>query len=228
MNLAIIQARISSSRFPAKSLHKFNDQNTLVELVHKRISMSCEIHKIIFAVPNTDDETPLYDFLTDRGFEVFRGPKHDVLSRFYEANMQFGAKYVVRVTADDPFKDFEAADSILRTMKANNYDYGFNNGVNSGPLGSDIEVISQNLLNKTHHNASKNQREHVTTWIRENINFIKHFEFSYEANFSEILWTIDLEEDFERLRKLMQFVWKHPGSKISELIKLGVEYDCNQ
>ena len=82
--LAIVQARIGSTRFPSKVLKNINE-DTVIGLLFKRLSKSKKIDKIILATADNKDNDPLASYIIKEGYDVFRGQENDVLSRFYEA-----------------------------------------------------------------------------------------------------------------------------------------------
>jgi Spore coat polysaccharide biosynthesis protein F, CMP-KDO synthetase homolog len=82
--LAIVQARINSTRFPAKILKKINDV-PIIEILLHRLSNSKRIDKIILATSNNIENDILTDIVEKLGFHVFHGSEDDVLSRFYHA-----------------------------------------------------------------------------------------------------------------------------------------------
>ena len=102
--LAIIQARMNSTRLPGKVLKKVNDL-TLIEILLQRLSQSKLIDKIILATSKSDSNNILEKKVTKLGYEVFRGSEENVLERFYQAAKIQKAKTIVRITGDCPIID---------------------------------------------------------------------------------------------------------------------------
>src|SRR5262245_57031101 len=94
---AIIQARMSSSRFPGKMLAPVRGI-PLVEFVCRRVALAKHIESIVVATSDGPDDDPLAEAVERAGFRVFRGSLADVLGRFVGAVRSTGANIVVRVT----------------------------------------------------------------------------------------------------------------------------------
>ena len=91
--------KLSSEQAPPKKIKK--EKNKEVNLEKKKQ----EIEKVASKktpTPENKDNDPLADFIIKEGYDVFRGEENDVLSRFYEAALQFGASSIVRITGDCP------------------------------------------------------------------------------------------------------------------------------
>ena len=99
--IAIVQARMGSSRLPGKSLEKIGNWS-LIELVMKRVNQSSRIEETILATSNNPKDNVLANHVNQLGFQIARGSEKDVLSRFYDAAKPFQPTIVVRITGDCP------------------------------------------------------------------------------------------------------------------------------
>ena len=100
MNVAIIvPARIGSTRFPKKLLHKIKDKPVIVWTAD-RIKKEAPEFPLFFAV----DHESLADVLRRDGYDVIMtDPAHTCgTDRIAEANRRLQAQYVVNVQADEP------------------------------------------------------------------------------------------------------------------------------
>ena len=110
--VAIIQARMSSSRLPGKVLKKVQNK-TLIEILIYRLLLSKRIDKIIIAITlNTSDDI-LARHLDEKGYQYFRGNEQNVLDRYYKAAIQTNASTIVRITGDCPLIDPSVVDSTI-------------------------------------------------------------------------------------------------------------------
>ena len=79
--VAIVQARLDSTRLPGKVLKEIEGKPMLYHIVN-RLRRSNLITKIIVATSDEDSDNPINDFCMQNGIECFRGSKDDVLDRF--------------------------------------------------------------------------------------------------------------------------------------------------
>jgi spore coat polysaccharide biosynthesis protein SpsF (cytidylyltransferase family) len=166
--LAIVQARQGSSRLPGKSLARIGPgEESLLEAVIARLKLCREVHQIVIATTTNMEDDAIEAVATKLGVSVYRGSQDDVLARYFHAASLNSADVIVRITADDPFKDPLAIDEMIKVFEARKLDYLANNFDPSLPEGLDIEVISFKALQASFNQAGKAyEREHVTQWIR--------------------------------------------------------------
>ena len=175
--VAIIQARISSSRLPGKVLKKVQDR-TLIEILIHRLLLSKKIDKIIAAIPSSKSDDILARHLDEKGYQYFRGNEQNVLDRYYKAAIQTNASTIVRITGDCPLLDPSVVDSTIEKFFEKKVDYCSNNHPPTFPDGLDVEVFSFNALKEAHAKAvDPYDLEHVTPYIASNPNFKK---FNYK------------------------------------------------
>lgn len=168
--LALIQARLGSSRLPGKSqlplpLSAVGDYQTILGHVINRTQRAASVSKIIVATTTQPLDDPLAALAARLGVGVFRGDEQDVLGRFAGAVAQAGpTDTVVRLTADNPAIDPTFLDAAVAHHHAAQADYTYTSGL---PLGTNIEVISANALGQAHRAARQpDEREHVTPYLR--------------------------------------------------------------
>ena len=95
MNIvAIVQARLNSSRFPEKVLKKIYNQ-TIIQIINNKLKNSNQIDKVVFAIPKNSKEKKLYTHLMKINANIFRGNEKDVLDRYYKAAKENNAKIVL-------------------------------------------------------------------------------------------------------------------------------------
>ena len=167
MKLAIIQARMGSTRLPGKVLMNIG-KKPILHWVIERVKRAKLIDKVIVATSNKEKDGQIKKFCKKLDTECFRGSEEDVLARFYEASKAQKADIIVRITADCPFVDPLIIDKIIKIHLKNKNDYTANDTESSYPKGTDVEVFNFKSLEKAHCKAKKTyQREHVTPYLYE-------------------------------------------------------------
>ena len=170
MVLALIQARLGSSRLPGKSklplpLSALGDEHTILGHVVGRVRQAASVSEVMVATTTQPLDDPLAALAHRLGVGVFRGDEQDVLGRFAGALAQAGPfATVVRLTADNPAIDPAFLDAAVAHHLATGADYMHTTGL---PLGTNLEVISAAALRRAHHEATlPDEREHVTPYLR--------------------------------------------------------------
>ena len=196
--VAIIQARMGSTRLPGKVLLEIMGKPLLAHIVD-RISESKLVNSsIILATTTNPADHVLVDFANENHLECFVGSEEDVLDRFYQAAKRSGADIIVRITADDPFKDPKIMDEIIQIMLDGDFDYVSNTIKPTYPEGLDIEVFSFDSLEKAWKYGKKpSEREHVTPYIWNHPEIFKLHNVEHGIDLSSMRWTLDTNDDFE-------------------------------
>ena len=209
MNIAIIQARMGSSRFPNKTLKNIGGK-PLLELIIERIKYTKCIDEIIIATTNEPEDDRLAEWIVNNNLKLYRGSSDDVLDRFYQASQLVnGIETIIRVTADDPFKDPEIIDLVYDRYLLEKADYASNTIVPTYPEGLDIEIFSYKSLKEAWlHAKLPSEREHVTPYIWKNKEKFKIISIENEKDLSFHRWTIDYKEDFEFVEKIFNNLYK--------------------
>lgn len=201
--LAVVQARLSSNRFPSKVLQPLSSEHTVLSTLLKRLSKSEKISKIVVAVPNNSSNAPLAEYVSDIGFDFFLGDEFDVQSRFLELSNLYFPDWVVRITGDCPLIDPEVVDSVIALAMENASDYCSNIDPPTFPDGLDVEVFKPEALQRVRNvGPTAMDLEHVTWSLRESGSFDTS-NLAAARDMSHLRWTIDLPEDLERLRECL-------------------------
>jgi spore coat polysaccharide biosynthesis protein SpsF len=202
--VAIIQARTGSTRLPAKTLRILYDRPLLGHVI-ERVAASRLVGEIVVATSADAADDPIEDLASRMGIGIFRGSETDVLARYHGAASACGADVVVRVTADDPFKDPEIIDHAVSLLASGRFDYCSNTIIPTFPEGIDIEVFTFEALDKAHSEAVLNsEREHVTPYIWKHPERFSIHNFKNDEDLSGLRWTIDYQADFEFAQAVYQ------------------------
>ena len=171
---AIIQARMTSTRFPGKVLAELDGQPMLSYML-KRVLRSKSLAQVVVATTTNDTDAPIIDLCDNLGVRTYRGDEFDVLGRYAAASEMVDADILVRLTADCPLMDPLLIDHAVNLFQASEYDYLSNAIELTYPDGLDIEVFAKSALLKAHREATLPfHREHVTSFIWENL-LPKHY-----------------------------------------------------
>ena len=207
--VAIIQARLGSSRLPRKILLDIAGQSML-ERVVTRVKQANQIDQVVIATTTEQSDAPLVEYCEDRNWSYYRGSEHDVLSRYLEAAQHFSATRVVRITSDCPLIDPEVIDQLVYLSVASGnkpkFDYCCNfYPKRHFPRGLDCECITLEALERIGRLAtSPEYREHVTLYAYRNPDQFTIGSLECPSDHSGFRWTVDTAEDLELVRKIYQ------------------------
>lgn len=198
--VCIIQARRNSTRLPDKILLLLGRKNILTHVLERALAID-NVDEVILATTQNPADDALEEIALAAGASVYRGSEHDVLDRYYQAALKANATYVMRITSDCPLIDPHVCASLADKVYNENSDYG---GNGSFPHGLDCEVFTMAALGNAHKNAtSKEDREHVTLWMKRNPD-LKKTSISPDdgKDYSKYRLTVDYPEDYELLEKI--------------------------
>ncbi len=203
--LAIIQARMGSTRFPGKILKKINDKLVL-DYVIERLRLSKMLNDIILATTISERDNVIEQYAIKKNVTYFRGNEEDVLSRYYYAAKKYGGDIIVRITSDCPLIDPVIVDQVIKKHIELKVDYTSNSTESTYPKGLDVEVFNYPVLEEAFKNATqKYEKEHVTPYILEHPQRFKLLNIEAEGKFRrpDIRITLDTKEDFELISKII-------------------------
>ena len=204
MTTAIIQARLGSTRLPGKVLKDLNGKPLIFHVIN-RLKFCKQIDSIVLATTTNPIDDKLVEWCKDNDIPCFRGDESNVLKRYYDAATKFKADIIVRVTADDPFKDPKVIDSVINMLKNESLDFAFNNCPPSFPEGLDTEVFTYDAIKKAFEAKTTDfEKEHVTQYFYHNPEKFNLKNFSYKEDISNIRLTVDTDQDFELAEKIYE------------------------
>lgn len=200
--VAIIQARMGSTRLPGKVLKEIEGQTMLVRVV-ERVRRAKLIDELLVATTDQAADDAIVDECRRHSVKVSRGDQNDVLDRYFRAAQLAKADAVVRITSDCPLIDPQVADKTVEAFSGTKPDYASNTLQRTYPRGLDTEVFSFSALSRAWQEArQKYEREHVTPYIYEHPEKFKLLPVTCEADFSSHRWTVDTAEDLEFVRAI--------------------------
>jgi spore coat polysaccharide biosynthesis protein SpsF len=203
--VAIVQARMGSSRLPGKVLMDLAGEPMLARCVN-RIGRSSALDRVVVATSDLRADDPIRELCAARGWDCFSGSESDVLDRYYHAAKEYKADAIVRITSDCPLIEPEVADQIIETFleRFPAIDYASNTVANrTFPRGLDVEVFSFAALERAWtEDTNPGWREHVTPYIYRSPHLFKSLNVTWPTDYSRLRWTVDTAEDLEFVRRI--------------------------
>jgi glutamate-1-semialdehyde aminotransferase/spore coat polysaccharide biosynthesis protein SpsF (cytidylyltransferase family)/predicted dehydrogenase len=198
--VAIIQARMGSSRLPGKSLAPIEGRPMLWHVI-ERVKQARLVDRIVVATSVSPADDAIEKMCREKSVSCYRGSEHDVLDRFYSAARAEKAAQVVRITADCPLIDPEVIDRVVLRFQRGDLDYASNAMVRSYPDGLDTEIFSFSALERAWHGATQtSEREHVTPYLRSDKFRTANVENDSATLYQHYRWTVDEPRDLEFIR----------------------------
>lgn len=214
--VAIVQARMASTRLPGKVLLPVLGKPIIVHELD-RIRPSKLLNELWLATSDQSSDDPLAEAVAQRGYRVFRGSENDVLERFYILARQTKADLIVRLTGDCPLHDPAIIDYLISSFcnaKSMSH-YGSNVWPPTFPHGLDAEIFTFSALQQAAQTCTDpSEREHVTPGIHGQFRKEKPriLNITAPADFSSLRWTLDYPEDYEAIRTVFERLYPtNPG-----------------
>ncbi len=198
--VAVIQARLGSTRLPGKVLADLAGRSLLAHVVERARAAAAPERVLVATSTRPEDEAVAAEALRC-GAQVFRGSELDVLERFAGAAAAADAAHVVRLTADCPLLDPALLDEVVRAHLAQGADYT-SNGLQPGyPRGLDVEVCTRAALEQAAAEAAApHERAHVTAFIYARPERFRLHSVRCDGDHSALRWTVDTPEDLAFVR----------------------------
>lgn len=195
--LAILQARMTSSRLPGKVMQPILGKPMIGRQI-ERLRRSGLVNELVVATSTDPTDDVIVDYCGDISCAIHRGPLADVLGRYAQALESFGpADHVVRLTADCPLADWRIIDACIALHLERGADYTSNTVERTYEKGLDVEVFRAELLPHLAVTASDPyDREHVTPFFYRNPDLFEIAQLVQGPGRPEVRWTVDTPEDF--------------------------------
>jgi spore coat polysaccharide biosynthesis protein SpsF len=200
--VAIIQARMGSTRLPGKVLMDLAGETVLARVVN-RLRLCKRIDEILVATTDMPADDAIVAECRKIKAQVARGDQNDVLDRYYRAAQLTKAEIIVRITSDCPLIDPVITGKTIAAFLESRPDYASNALERTYPRGLDTEVFSFDVLARAWSEARKSyEREHVTPYIYERPEIFKILSVKGDDDLSTHRWTVDTPEDLELVRAI--------------------------
>jgi spore coat polysaccharide biosynthesis protein SpsF len=200
--VAIVQARMGSTRLPGKVLKDLEGETVLTRVV-QRVRRARLIDEVLIATTNEPADNAIVEECERCFVPVFRGDESDVLDRYYRAALACRAAVIVRITSDCPLIDPDITDKTIAAFLDARPDYASNALVRTYPRGLDTEVMTLEALERAWRDAGEPyQRAHVTPYIYQHPDAFTVLPVTGDADYSGHRWTLDTPEDLAFIRAI--------------------------
>jgi spore coat polysaccharide biosynthesis protein SpsF len=221
--VAIVQARMGSTRFPGKVLRPIAGKPLLWHVVH-RLRRAASLDGIVIATSTNPRDDAIRNFCRDERIDCVRGPEDDVLARFALAAERSNADVIVRVSSDAPLLDGPFIDHLVEALIAQDGDYVL---MEPGALCAHegVDPFSRRALDKLVREAPDDRvaREHVSGYFKLHPDFVR---IVHAAPFSKLArksarLTIDTPDDLAFIETLHERLNVKAGeAALSDLLLL--------
>lgn len=200
--VALIQARMSSSRLPGKVLAPIGGKPAILFMVD-RVRRARRLDEIVVVTSVDPSDDSLAATLAEAGIACFRDALDDVLARYAAAAHVHDADIVVRLTGDCPLADPAIVDSVVQALLDGDCDYASNIDPPSFADGLDVECFTRAALVRADREAVEAaEREHVTLWMRTEAAGLRRRSVTALVDSSHLRLTVDYADDLALVRAL--------------------------
>lgn len=212
--VAVIQARMGSTRLPGKVMLPLDGEHVLTHDV-RRTDAAETVDEVVVATSTETADDIVGRYASRAGATVFRGSESNVLDRMFRAATQADADAVVRITADCPLIDPDVIDEVVGRLAETDADYATNILERTFPRGLDVEAFTFESFERVHEASSESHhREHVTPYYREREDLFTHasvtsndvFDSPRMQDRTDLRLTLDEADDYELLRRIYEGV----------------------
>lgn len=205
--IAIIQARMESTRLPGKVLIDLCGKSVLEHIV-TRARKSKYINEVVVATSTNNADDAIEEFTKANNIQYYRGSQENVLERFYKCAKQYNPDIIVRLTGDNTLIDYQIIDEgIEYFIEKKNSDYiYYREGL---PVGVAVEIFRFSALERAFMEADDSEcLEHVTPYIYRNPEKFNSERVKVKGeDYSSLRWTLDTESDFELVSEIYNAVY---------------------
>lgn len=198
--VAIVQARMGSTRLPGKVLMDLGGKPVLARVLERTAAIP-GVDMVVVATSTEPRDEPILALAQSAGVAAIAGSEADVLDRYFQAARAYDAEVVIRITADCPLLDPEVSGAVLRRFLRGDVDYASNIKPWTFPDGLDTEVLSRAALERAWREATLPvEREHVTPYIHERPDSFRLAHVAAAIPLTSQRWTLDEPRDLEMIR----------------------------
>lgn len=222
--IAIIQARMSSSRLPGKVMKKLAGR-PLIWHIYQRAKKCIHVDKVIIATSTEQSDDELVEYCKKNNLNVFRGSLNNVMDRFIQILNKENYKYFVRITGDCPLIHPNLIDNQIKAL--DKYDGDIAWAPTFGSLFEGQGVLSTRLI-QTINKKSNDPKdlEHVgSNYIINHPNEFRivNFKIPKRMIFNNFRLTVDEEEDYKLMQIIYDRLWRGDIIELRDVLKLLLE-----
>lgn len=219
--IAIIQARMQSTRLPSKVLlpMPLTSESSILEQIVNQLRKSKFQPKVVVATSKNNADDPIESLCLSNNIEVYRGDEKDVHSRFFKILHNSDYRTAIRVTGDNPIIDVECLDNVIENHIKTHSDYSYTQDL---PMGMNFEVFDVMAFHRmSSQDLSVEDKEHVTLRFKSDVTFTKNLikvDFGIQQ---KLRLTVDYPSDYLLLSTLFDLSRQYdiePGIKLIEFV----------
>jgi spore coat polysaccharide biosynthesis protein SpsF (cytidylyltransferase family) len=210
--VALIQARMGSSRLPGKVLAEIEGRPMLLHIVDRLLAANGP-DLVGVATSDQESDSPIRALAEEHDIPVFAGSEDDVVDRFLRAARHFDAEAVVRVTGDSPFVDPEVVDRLVSAYRTRGEMVACvsNHDPPSYPLGLDAEIYPTATFDRLWNDITDPfWRDWFAIYMRKRPAKFPILNVGYREDLSHIRLTVDYPADLRLARELYRRLFR-PG-----------------
>jgi spore coat polysaccharide biosynthesis protein SpsF len=202
--IAVLQARMSSSRLPGKVMKEINGSPMIYWQI-QRILKSKKLDSLVVVTSSDPSDDVLVEFLESHSIEFLRGPLDDVLARFTQVARNYEYDAIVRLTGDCPLVMPDLIDVMVDKFYEIDVDYLSNTIEPTFPDGLDVEIVKKGVLEHLCTlDLVRKEIEHVTFGVYSRPERFKLYNFINTSNLSAERWTVDYADDLDFVRTIFK------------------------
>jgi spore coat polysaccharide biosynthesis protein SpsF len=225
--VAIVQARMKSTRLPGKVIEPIRGEPMLTWVV-ERARLAKMLDEVVVATTTDASDDAIVDYCRSRKYPVYRGDPKDVLDRYWNAAEAFSADIIVRLTADCPLIDPDLIDETVRVLLNDDKRVDFVATrlpwERTYPIGLDVEACKREVLSVAWNEADETyQREHVMPFLYEHPERFSIVLLNAEENYGDLRWTVDTKEDLEFVREVARRVNNRSTFRWRDILRMVTE-----
>jgi spore coat polysaccharide biosynthesis protein SpsF len=195
-HIAIVLARLDSSRLPRKALRQVHG-TPLVGYALERAKQIRSLAQVVLATTERSIDDPLAAYAQSAGVAVFRGATDNVAQRCVDCATLHGADFFVRLNADSPFPDPALIEAGLQAVDANpRLDLVTNLIGRTFPYGVSVEIVRVATLARVLPTLTPGEAEHVTRRFYDHEgDFVLHRMYAPDPALKQARMVVDTEGD---------------------------------
>jgi len=208
--IAIIQARMSSKRFPGKALHKVNKKPLLQYIIERLKNIEFLKDSIIVATSKQAADNPIEFFCNKNNVKCYRGQLNNVAGRFFTLLEQYQCDAFIRISGDSPLIDHHLIEKGIKIFISEKYDIVTNILVRTFPKGQSVEIFDSNVF-KINYKKIKapDDLEHVSKYFYRNKRKYNLYNFTSGHNYQNVQLSVDTQQDMNTFKKIIKMMDLH-------------------
>ncbi len=229
--VAIVQARMGSSRLPNKVLLPVLGQPVLA-LMLARVHAARELDEVVVATTSLAEDEPIRELARQVGLRCVSGDPLDLLDRHLLAAQVTQADAIVKIPSDCPLIDPRVIDEVVRCFRdhSDRYDFVGNLHPASWPDGNDVEVLSRGALEQAGREATRpHEREHTTPFVWDRPERFRLGNVVWRAGLDlsrSHRLTLDYPDDFRVIAAVFEALYR-PGEPPFAVEEIVAHLECH-